>query len=60
MASRYEALAEEYFALSPEIRVPLAAGLRHLYEMRADWEPYAAWDETERLNKAIVMPFTKP
>lgn len=60
MAYRYEELAEEYFELQPEVRVPMVAGLRHLHEMEADWEPYAGWDPEQRLNKAIVMPFTKP
>lgn len=60
MASRYEVMAEEYFLMQPEVRVPMVAGLRHLYEMKTEWEPYADWAERDRLNKAIVMPFTKP
>lgn len=59
MALRYEELAEEYFQLAPEIRVPMVAGLRHLHEMDTEWEPYANWTPERRFEKAIVMPFTK-
>ena len=59
MAFRYEELAEEYFQLAPEIRVPMVAGLRHLHEMDTDWAPYANWTPEKRFEKAIVMPFTK-
>lgn len=59
MAFRYEEQAEEYFQLKPEVRVPMIAGLRHLHEMEVEWEPYADWSPDVRLNKAIVMPFTK-
>ena len=59
MAHRYEELAEEYFQLSPDIRAPMVAGLRHLHEMDGGWEPYSGWRPEERLNKAIVMPFAK-
>lgn len=59
MASRYEELAEEYYMMQKEFRVPMVAGLRHLHEMEAEWEPYATWDDNKRLNKAIVMPFAK-
>ena len=60
MAYRYEELAEEFFHLKPEYRMPMVAGLRHLHEMEADWEPYAEWPPEELVQKAIVMPFTKP
>lgn len=59
MALRYEELAEEYFQLAPEVRAPMVAGLRHLHEMEDDWEPYSGWPPEDKLNKAIVMPFTK-
>lgn len=59
MAYRYEELAEELFALKPEFRMPLVAGLRHLHEMEADWEPYGDWPAEDRMQKAIVMPFAK-
>ena len=60
MAFRYEELASEYFALSPEVRMPTVAGLRHLHEMEGEWEPYAGWSPEARFEKAIVMPFAKP
>jgi len=60
MAYRYEELAEEFFHLKPEYRMPMVAGLRHLHEMEADWEPYAEWPPEELMQKAIVMPFAKP
>ena len=60
MAFRYEELAEEYFQLDPEVRLPTIAGLRHLHEMGGDWEPYAGWSPEARFEKAIVMPFAKP
>ena len=60
MAFRYEELAEEYFELEPELRVPLVAGLRHLHEMEREWKPYSGLPAETRLNKAIVMPFAKP
>ena len=48
MAFRYEELASEYFALSPEVRMPTVAGLRHLQEMEGEWEPYAGWSPEAR------------
>lgn len=59
MAFRYEELAEEYFQLDTEVRVPMVAALRHLHEMDANWEPYSDWAPQDRAQKAIVMPFTK-
>ena len=59
MAWRYEELAEEYFAMQQEVRVPLVAALRHLHEMEAEWQPYSSWAPEVRLNKAIVMPFAR-
>lgn len=59
MAFRYQELAEEYFRLEPEVRMPTVAGLRHLHEMEADWEPYSGWSQDMRFEKAIVMPFAK-
>ncbi len=60
MAARYEEHADSYILLPTEVRVPLLAGLRHLHEMESDWEPYADWPATKRIDKAIVMPFAKP
>lgn len=60
MAYRYEEHADDYILLPKETRVPLLAGLRHLHEMEADWEPYAEWPARQRIDKAIVMPFIKP
>ena len=59
MAARYENQADDYILLPTDVRVPLLAGLRHLHEMDADWEPYASWPPEQRLDKAIVMPFAK-
>ncbi|MEM9575723.1 MAG: hypothetical protein AAF999_01780 [Pseudomonadota bacterium] len=59
MAHRYKEQADDYNLLSPEFRVPLLAGLRHLHEMGDDWEPYADWPAEKRIDKAIVMPFPK-
>lgn len=59
MAFRYEELAEDYFQLNQEVRVPMIAALRHLHEMEQNWEPYSGWAPDVRMNKAIVMPFTK-
>ncbi|MEM1074861.1 MAG: hypothetical protein AAF665_10145 [Pseudomonadota bacterium] len=60
MAFRYEEQADDYNLLPTELRVPLLAGLRHLHEMEAEWEPYSDWPAEKRVDKAIVMPFIKP
>ena len=59
MADLYETLAEDYFLMREEIRVPVVAALRHLHELDSTWEPYADWSPETRLNKAIVMPLAK-
>lgn len=59
MADLYETMAEDYYLMREEIRVPVVAALRHLHELDSAWEPYADWSPETRLNKAIVMPFAK-
>lgn len=59
MAFRWQEQSRTFLKLSPEWRIPIVAGIRHLYEMSFDWQPYGGWGADQLAEKAVVVPFAK-
>ncbi|MCV3269924.1 hypothetical protein [Roseobacter sinensis] len=60
MSFRWEEHAPRYLRMTSKARGAIVAGVRHLYEMSADWGPYAGWAPDRLVEKAVVVPFAKP
>ncbi len=59
MSFRWEEHAPRYLRMKSNARSAIVAGMRHLYEMSADWGPYAGWAPDRLVEKAVVVPFAK-